>query len=129
MELNMICKDCNTVNFAVPYAEKETRKCHLCGGELKEITVDFKEDDPGAEETEEGKIPPEYVAALWMAVQKGVCTISLIQRKLNMGYNRAGKILDWMEEKGYLAPFDGMKPRTVLLTKEDFEKEYGKQDE
>ena len=52
MELNMKCKDCNAVNFAIPYAEKETRRCCRCGGELKEITVDFKEDDPCAQELE-----------------------------------------------------------------------------
>lgn len=73
------------------------------------------------------KIDPQYLKALRIVVSLGSASISLIQRKCSVGYAHAGKIFDWMEEMGYVEPFDGKaKARTVLLTKEEFESKYGK---
>lgn len=79
---------------------------------------------------EEGIAPgPEYIKALAVAVRKGTLTISDIQRKCGLGYLHAGKIFEWMESMGYIAPFSGMgKPREVLLTKEEFELKFGSLD-
>ena len=55
----------------------------------------------------------------------GQASISLIQRKCGVGYNHAGKIIEWMEAMGYISAFEGAKARTVLLTKEEFEAKYG----
>ena len=64
--------------------------------------------------------------ALGIAVNLGQASISLIQRKCSVGYNHAGKIIEWMEDMGYITPFDGKaKARGVLLSKEDFEAKYG----
>ena len=41
---------------------------------------------------------------------------SLIQRKLSLGYNRAGRIVDQLEAAGILGPFEGSKAREVLIT-------------
>ena len=50
----------------------------------------------------------------------------MIQRKCGVGFNKAGKIVDWMETMGYISPFEGAtKPRKVLITKEEFEEKYG----
>lgn len=73
-----------------------------------------------------GTVGPEYIKALAIVVNLGSASISLIQRKCAVGYNHAGKIIEWMELMGYISPFDGKaKARTVLLTKEEFESKYG----
>ena len=45
-----------------------------------------------------------------------------MQRRLGVGYGRAAKIIDCMEEKGYVSKPDGNKPRRVLLTAEEYAK-------
>ncbi len=71
-------------------------------------------------------VDPQYIKALAIVVKLGQASISLIQRKCSVGYNHAGKIIEWMELMGYISAFDGKaKARTVLLSKEDFEAKYG----
>lgn len=76
-----------------------------------------------------GEVDPIYIRALAIVVQLGTASISLIQRKCSVGYNHAGKIIEWMEREKYITPFDGKaKARTVILTKEEFESLYGSLD-
>ncbi len=73
----------------------------------------------------DGSVDPMYIDALRYVVQSNSASISMIQRKCSAGYNRAGKIIEWMEDMGYISPFDGAKARKVLITKEEFESKYG----
>lgn len=73
----------------------------------------------------EREFDPMYIEALRHVILNGSASISMIQRKCSAGYNRAGKIVEWMEEMGYISPFDGAKARKVLITKEEFESKYG----
>lgn len=78
------------------------------------------------DDSDGGAVDPQYIKALAIVVKLGSASISLIQRKCSVGYNHAGKIIEWMELMGYISPFDGKaKARTVLLTKEEFESKYG----
>jgi S-DNA-T family DNA segregation ATPase FtsK/SpoIIIE len=70
-------------------------------------------------------IDPMCIEALKYVIQSGSASISMIQRKCSAGYNRAGKIIEWMEDKGYISAFDGAKARKVLITQEEFERLYG----
>ena len=80
----------------------------------------------GAGDDEEKEVNEEYIRALRICVQLKQASISLIQRKCSVGYNHAGKIIEWMEAKGYITPFDGKaKARTMLLTQEEFDELYG----
>ena len=71
------------------------------------------------------EVEPVYIEALRCVILSNSASISLIQRKCSIGYNKAGKIVEWMEEMGYISSFDGAKARKVLITKEEFESKYG----
>jgi S-DNA-T family DNA segregation ATPase FtsK/SpoIIIE len=54
-----------------------------------------------------------------------MASVSLLQRKLRLGYSRAARLVDLLEEKRVVGPSDGSKPRTVLMTAGQFEQIYG----
>ena len=56
-----------------------------------------------------------------MVVDLGQASTSLIQRRFKVGYARAARIIDQMEERGIISGFDGTKPRQVLISKENWE--------
>ena len=58
--------------------------------------------------------------AVKLAVEEGKISTSLMQRRLGVGYGRAAKIIDTMEELGYVSKPDGNKPRRVILTMDEF---------
>ena len=60
-------------------------------------------------------------AAVDVILETGQASVSLLQRRLKLGYARAARIVDEMEEKGIVGPFVGSKPRTILITKEQWD--------
>ena len=58
--------------------------------------------------------------ALELGVDMGQISTSLVQRKLSLGYARAARIVDMLSEMGFVGPFEGSKPRKVLITREEF---------
>ena len=52
-----------------------------------------------------------------MVVEAGQASVSLIQRKFKVGYARAARIVDQMQERGIVGGFEGSKPRQVLISK------------
>ncbi|MDD4773024.1 MAG: DNA translocase FtsK [Eubacteriales bacterium] len=58
--------------------------------------------------------------AIELAVESGKISTSLIQRRLQLGYGRAAKIIDRMEQMGIVSPPDGQRPRSVLITRQQF---------
>ena len=64
----------------------------------------------------------EYLTdAIELAVNMGQASASMIQRKFKVGYARAGRIIDQMEERGIISGYDGSKPRQALISKEEWE--------
>ena len=57
-------------------------------------------------------------SAIECVIDTGQASTSLLQRKLKLGYARAARIMDMMEEKGIIGPYEGSKPRAVLISKE-----------
>ncbi len=59
--------------------------------------------------------------ALQVLVDNEYASVSLLQRRLNVGYPRAARMIDAMHEKGWIGPFEGSKPRKLLITAEEAE--------
>ena len=56
--------------------------------------------------------------AIETVIETGQASTSFIQRRFKVGYARAGRIIDQMEERGIISGYQGSKPREVLMTKE-----------
>lgn len=72
------------------------------------------------EDVEGDGTDPKLREAIELAIESGKISTSLMQRRLEVGYGRAAKIIDQMEKMGYVSAADGNKPRRVLITKEQF---------
>ena len=62
-----------------------------------------------------------FMDALETVVNAEQCSVSMLQRRFRIGYNRAARLVDMMEERGMIGPADGSRPRKVLMTKDEFE--------
>jgi S-DNA-T family DNA segregation ATPase FtsK/SpoIIIE len=66
------------------------------------------------EEGEEGEDP--LVAQSWAIIKEtGRASVSMLQRRLKLGYNRAARIMDILHDKGYVGPENGSSPREILV--------------
>ncbi len=59
-------------------------------------------------------------AAIECVVEMGQASTSMLQRKFKLGYSRAARLVDAMEERGIVGPFEGSKPRQVLITRQQW---------
>ncbi|MCX7614681.1 MAG: DNA translocase FtsK [Clostridiales bacterium] len=59
--------------------------------------------------------------AIEIVVETGQASVSMLQRRLKLGYSRAARLVDQMEERGIVGPFEGSKPRQVLITKDEWQ--------
>ncbi|WP_367307479.1 FtsK/SpoIIIE family DNA translocase [Alicyclobacillus acidocaldarius] len=76
------------------------------------------------EEEPEDEDGPEldslFMDAVDLVVEMGQASVSLLQRRFRIGYSRAARIIDQMEQSGIVGPYEGSKPREVLITKEQW---------
>ncbi len=88
-------------------------------------------------DTEDGALPvepltrsvdPDFIKALSAAVKEGKVSIAFLHSKCKLDYAVAATAIGWMEDMGYVSPFDGRHRRTVLLTQEQFDALYGSRD-
>ena len=63
---------------------------------------------------------PMLPQAVEVVIDAGMASTSLLQRKLRLGYARAGRIVDEMEQRGIVGPHEGSKPRQVLITRQQW---------
>jgi len=77
----------------------------------------------GSDDAEGDEIPddPMLNDAIRVVVENGKASTSMLQLKLRLGYARAGRLIDTMEAMGIIGPYEGSKPRKVLITKEQWQ--------
>ncbi|MGB4504953.1 MAG: DNA translocase FtsK 4TM domain-containing protein [Syntrophaceticus sp.] len=80
---------------------------------------------------EEGSEDMDYGDELFydaakLVIEMGHASASLLQRRLRVGYTRAARLIDILEAKGIVGPFEGSKPRDVLMTSEQFHRYFGR---
>lgn len=83
----------------------------------------ISDNDDGSDEED-----PMLSSAIDVVVELGQASTSLLQRKLKLGYARAARLVDIMEERGIVGPYEGSKPRQVLISREQWlEKKAGEE--
>ena len=70
--------------------------------------------EPAASGDEGDELLP---AAVDVVLETGQASVSMLQRRLKLGYSRAARLVDQMEERGIVGPFEGSKPRQLLITR------------
>ena len=114
--------------------------CYLSSGEVEEVTEYIKRSgtaeysseilehmersassESGGGYDDEEDEDEKLFEAVDVVMQTGQASASMLQRKLKLGYARAARIIDQMETRGIIGPFDGAKPRQLLISKADWQ--------
>lgn len=125
-------------------ASKPTRVqgCYISSDEVEEVvryikessTAEYSQDiiDQIEKQAEKGEGGPSnafegdddademLTAAIDVVVESGQASTSMLQRRLKLGYSRAARIIDQMEERGIVGEFEGSKPRKILITRDEW---------
>ena len=62
---------------------------------------------------------PLLEEAIFLVASMGTASTSMLQRRLRLGYTRAGRVIDMLERRGIISGYEGSKPRQVLITEAD----------
>jgi DNA segregation ATPase FtsK/SpoIIIE, S-DNA-T family len=90
--------------------------------ELREDLLEEVEPEAVEKAEEEGFDPDEDPLlgdAISLVVEMGTASTSMLQRRLRLGYTRAGRLIDMLERRGIISGYEGSKPRQVLVTEGD----------
>jgi S-DNA-T family DNA segregation ATPase FtsK/SpoIIIE len=102
--------------------EIERLVAHLRAQGRPEYTAQVMTVDTAAGTQSEGSAEDElFEQAVRLIVMGGHASTSMIQRKFKIGYTRAARLVDMMEEQGIVGPLDGAKPREILISKADLD--------
>lgn len=80
-----------------------------------------KDTSSAASNQEEDDCDELMPAAVDVIMETGQASVSMLQRRLKLGYSRAARLVDQMEDRGIVGPFEGSKPRQTLITKEQWQ--------
>ena len=86
----------------------------------KHAIQDGKKGSSGADSDDESDSDPMFQQAVEVVIDAGQASTSLLQRRCKLGYARAARIMDEMEEKGIIGPYEGAKPRAVLISRQQW---------
>ncbi len=110
----------NVVNFIKN--QSETVYDEAVMDEIERQAVAKKKGADMPEEQGEASVPGDekLQKAIEVVVEAGMASTTLLQRKLSLGYARAARLIDELEERKIVGPFEGSKPRKVLITKQQW---------
>ena len=104
-------------NYTAEYSQQVLDEIEKKAQQTGKKPASVSDPDPTDEELEGDEMLP---AAVDVILETGQASVSMLQRRLKLGYARAARIVDEMEEKGIVGPFQGSKPRAILITKEQW---------
>ena len=113
-------------NYTAEYSQQVLEEIEKKAQQTGKKPASVSDPDPTDEELEGDEMLP---AAVDVILETGQASVSMLQRRLKLGYARAARIVDEMEEKGIVGPFQGSKPRAILITKEQWQAKKGGQSE
>ena len=105
-------------NYVADYNQEVLKEIEKQAAQTGKKPGGAGEPAPSQEELDGDEMLP---AAVDIILETGQASVSMLQRRLKLGYARAARIVDEMEEKGIVGPFQGSKPRSILITKEQWE--------
>ena len=105
-------------NFSTEYDEEVMQEIERKAEQTGTSKPAASEPEPSADEMYSDEMLP---AAVDVILETKQASVSMLQRRLKLGYARAARIVDEMEEKGIVGPFQGSKPREILITQEQWE--------
>jgi DNA segregation ATPase FtsK/SpoIIIE, S-DNA-T family len=82
------------------------------------VTAAVEDAENGAEEKGDEEYDERYDEAVNLVCESGQASISMVQRRLRVGYNRAARMIEMMEKEGVVGPADGARPREVFARKD-----------
>ncbi|MDD5014264.1 MAG: DNA translocase FtsK 4TM domain-containing protein [Atribacterota bacterium] len=94
--------------------------------EFEQEVIDFKKNNNILKETEEEEEDELFNEAVSIIINSKQASISILQRKLRIGYTRAARLIDVMEKKGIVGAYDGRNPRKILISNEEYFNKYDK---
>lgn len=105
------------VNNIIEYVKSQVEEVEYSGEVIQTI-----ENDNLSPKQSKGDEDDELMnEAIECVINAGQASVSMLQRRFRIGYNRAARIVDAMEDRGIVGPQDGSKPRQVLLTEDEFQ--------
>ena len=112
------------VNFV-----KESGAADYSDEVMEKIEEVMKQSEKGGGKSSGGTVPADgdegcdelLGAAVEVILETGQASVSMLQRRLKLGYSRAARLVDQMEERGIVGPFEGSKPRQLLITREQWQ--------
>ena len=105
-------------NYVADYNQQVLEEIEKKAQQAGKKPASVSDPSPNDEELDGDEMLP---AAVDVILETGQASVSMLQRRLKLGYARAARIVDEMEEKGIVGPFQGSKPRSILITKEQWE--------
>ena len=104
-------------NYVADYNQDVLKEIEKQAQQTGKKAPSLADPEPNDEELDGDEMLP---AAVDVILETGQASVSMLQRRLKLGYARAARIVDEMEEKGIVGPFQGSKPRSILITKEQW---------
>ena len=113
-------------NYNTVYDQQVLEEIEKKAAQTGNSKTTVSDPEPNSEDLDGDEMLP---AAVDVILETGQASVSMLQRRLKLGYARAARIVDEMEEKGIVGPFQGSKPRSILITKEQWQAMRGGQSE